>query len=278
MKLTKLLLMLAVLLPKTVLALSSDQTELLMESSGLDAMIEQLPQQMILGARGAYSTRGSQNESGEDFEVMSGAMLRAMDRLDLRSAMVEELAGNVSETDASVLLEFFQSELGAQIIQAEIDAGTPEAAADMQRRAQALLLSEERVELAQRMDRVVGATEIGMEVQESVMLAVVKGVANLKGQDPDDTQRVLDSIKEELEASFIARRGIISQTMVLTYVYTYKKLPIHDVKSYVDFLEQPESQKFYDIVIKTLVTGMELWAINFASEMFEATNANQPPV
>ena len=39
----------------------------------------------------------------------------------------------------------------------------------MQQRAQALLLSEQRVELAQRMDRVMRSTDIAMEVQEVVM-------------------------------------------------------------------------------------------------------------
>ena len=81
----------------------------------------------------------------------------------------------------------------------------------------------------------------------------------LQGQDSDYIEQVLSSVNNELQASYLSRRGIISQTMVLTYVYTYNKLPVDDVKSYVDFLEQTESQRFYDIVTNTLVSGMELW-------------------
>jgi hypothetical protein len=269
----KIIALITLLLPQVALALSNEQAEAIMESSGLSKMLERLPDQVVMGAQ------ASQNpNSGVDFDVMSAAMIRATDQLDLSGALLAELTSKVDEMDAEILLAFFQSDLGEQITQAEIDAGTPEAALEMQQRAQALLLSEQRVELAQRMDRVMRSTDIAMEVQEVVMVSVVEGMLGLQGQDSDYIEQVLSSVNNELQASYLSRRGIISQTMVLTYVYTYNKLPVDDVKSYVDFLEQTESQRFYDIVTNTLVSGMELWATTFAAEMVEATKNKVPAV
>jgi hypothetical protein len=269
----KIIALITLLLPQVALALSNEQAEAIMESSGLSKMLERLPDQVVMGAQ------ASQNpNSGVDFDVMSAAMIRATDQLDLSGALLTELTSKVDEMDAEILLAFFQSDLGEQITQAEIDAGTPEAALEMQQRAQALLLSEQRVELAQRMDRVMRSTDIAMEVQEVVMVSVVEGMLGLQGQDSDYIEQVLSSVNNELQASYLSRRGIISQTMVLTYVYTYNKLPVDDVKSYVDFLEQTESQRFYDIVTNTLVSGMELWATTFAAEMVEATKNKVPAV
>ena len=269
----KIIALITLLLPQVALALSNEQAEAIMESSGLSKMLERLPDQVVMGAQ------ASQNpNSGVDFDVMSAAMIRATDQLDLSGALLAELTSKVDEMDAEILLAFFQSDLGEQITQAEIDAGTPEAALEMQQRAQALLLSEQRVELAQRMDRVMRSTDIAMEVQEVVMVSVVEGMLGLQGQDSDYIEQVLSSVNNELQASYLSRRGIISQTMVLTYVYTYNKLPVDDVKSYVDFLEQTESQRFYDIVTNTLVSGMELWATTFAAAMVEATKNKVPAV
>ncbi len=172
-------------------------------------------------------------------EILDGALRNR----DYRGPIREALRAGLSEESAVELLGYMDSELGRQITAAELAASTPEAMREMQRRTRALMLSEERVAIARRIDATLGMSELLVELQDSTMRSLVRSALAAGAE-----RRGGGDLVEEFMATRPRRLAEASEYATASYVFTYRSIPVSGLRRYVQMLETDAAAEFYGIL------------------------------
>ena len=227
--------------------INSDSFNRLMALSGLHKQVAEFPGMVRAGVEQARQ-QGSPIPDAE-FDEVTRSIEGAYQPSEILSTIGLEVKNSISESEARDVLAWYESDLGRRITKAEEDASTPAAYRKMIREAQSLLADEKRVEIARKLDGLLNATDLAMQLQEDVGIAVF--IAISKVMNPDQPVHI-EAFKSRMLAQEQQLRANIEQLVIVSYVYSYKDIDIDSLEKYVEFNERPNTRHFNDSVIKGL--------------------------
>ncbi len=236
--------------------ISQGSLDKLITLSGVTKEVSHFPELLQLGLNQARQQAKQQNSpmSDGDFAEIKSAMAKGFQAADIVRAISGEVKGSVSEADAKAILAWLESDLGRKITKAEDDASDPAVYQKMAKSVDKLMADKERMQFAERLVKVLNSTEKMLEVQENLGVAMV--VAMSTASNPAQPVKAAD-IKAKIAPMLEQQRPTLEQSLLLSYVYTYRDIDMASLDKYVAFLEQPSSKRFHDSVMKGMSAGLE---------------------
>ncbi len=256
-------LLLLIALP--VRAATDAEFERLMELSGTTRQVEEFQRGVRLGLeQGASQGDGLPAEALKQMLAGVDEHIRADVILDeIRFAVLKRM----SREDVSRLLQWYESPLGQRITQAEIAAARPDSMEQMMAKADELLAMEERVAWAQRLDKLIGGTEMNMAIQQDTGAAVYRAL--IRTQRPDEPVD-LAPYNEQMAVVQPRLRDMMENLVILNIVHTYRDFDIETLTRYEAFLNEPLSVMFNKAVGNGMQTGIarvvDAWIIDIIED------------
>lgn len=223
----------------------------LMEISGLNHQIEQLPAMINAGVQ-----QGRNNGMDEDtFAKVSTAVGETHTAQAFAEKFKNGLQKNYDQERFAALLEMQRSPFAQKITQLEKEASTPEAMQQMQAYATTLEKnppSPTRLALVERLDKATAATSAALNIQlqtTQTMIAVL---------DPllPPEQRMKPGQKDEMLWQMqLQGRPMMQQFIGLHMLYAYRSLPDKELEQYIALHETDLGKWFVDLINKITVTA-----------------------
>lgn len=236
----------------------------LLDLSGLTKQVEQFPAVMKAGLQQAHQQGGSIPDA--EFAVMVNSIDESFDPGQMIKSIKLPLKKELSKKEAKKLIAWYESDLGKKITQAEEQASTPKGYQEMMASAQSLLANKERVAQAKKIDELVGATDMTMEVQKNTSVAIYS--AMLTAANPGKPLD-LEPIKAQIDSQMAQARASVEQMVIVSFVYSYRNIAIKDLKKYEEFLARPTTKKFNNTVIEAMMKSLESSIVNWAKKLGE---------
>lgn len=257
-----LLLVLLVAFSMPSLAAPSGQSvRSLLELSGISKQIAEFPSAMKQGFAQA-SQQGqipadlaSQLQQQIDVSLNDQRMLAGIEK-SVQQKMTEE--------EVDKLLSWYRSETGRLITAEEEKASEPAAQQEMMSQARQLMQDTPRVKMAQRINQAAGVTDITVEMQKQVSVAIFASLSRAMQpeQEPD-----LAGFKSQLNQVEPQLRQQMDQIVTLALVYTYRNLQPETIQAYENFLIQPATKKFNRTVMMSISESIEKVVLQWAANM-----------
>jgi len=243
-------------------AAGAEPVDRLIALSGLDIQVDQIPDAIKSGfLEGMHGGGGLPDD-------VALAIMESADKTLLPSVIIGEVRSayekSLNEQDMSLLLAWYESAAGKAIADAEEKASRPEAMLEMLDDARRLLDDTARVETAERLDRLLGATDKILQMQKSIMAATYASMATAAtpGTPPD-----LDGFKAQLDAETVRMRPGIHSYVIVSLVYTYRSVGDDILERYERFLGQSVTQKFNDATADAVNSGLKKIIIAWVGEV-----------
>lgn len=233
----------------------------LMALSGINKQVASFPDQVKAG----FLQGASQGGIGEErvsriLESADNTIMPATILSEMRSS----LAASLNDEETATLLKWYESDIGRRVTAAEEAASTPEAYEKMMKNAQMLMENDKRVQMAMRIDELVGGTKMGMEMQESSSVAIYSAMmAAMEPGKPVD----LEAYKKEMEKIEPQMREQMQSLVIVSFLYTYQPIGDDDMAKYEAFLSRPTTKKFNDSALSGLARGFDKVVKDWAGEL-----------
>tara|TARA_B110001450_G_C17564677_1_gene458262 strand:- start:167 stop:1000 length:834 start_codon:yes stop_codon:yes gene_type:complete len=238
--------------PLSYADVSDESINKLLELSGLTMQVDQFPDLIKAGMEQAKQ----QGTPIPDSEYSS--MVNSANESILPSEIIEgirvSLKKSINEKEAQKLLAWYESDLGKEITHAEESASTLEAYNQMMQSAQSLLENSERVEFANRLDLLLGATDMTMGIQEHTGIAVYSAI--MTAMQPG-TPLNIEPFKAQMDAASEQTRAAVKQMVTISFVYSYKNIETNKLKKYETFLNDFTTMKFNKTIMDSMNRGLE---------------------
>jgi len=216
-----------------------------MSLSGLNKQIAEFPGLVQAGIEQAYHQNPSIS-SGE-LADLKGVVAKAFMSEKFLNTISDEIRKTISEEEGKQLLSWYESSTGRQITVAEENASTPEAYQAMIREAQFLFSDKNRIDLAQKVDTLVGISDMTLQIQMDTAVAVFMSASSALNKN----QKInIDNFKNQLEAQKEQMRENIEKLTLLSFLYSYKNIEIDTLEEYINFISKPATMKFNESVVK----------------------------
>lgn len=250
---SKLLLVAALFLSSLSYAGVSDETiNRLLDLSGLTVQINQFPS-LIKAGMDQAKQQGTPLPDDE-FSLLVNSANDSIIPSEIIDQIKVALKKTMNEKEANKLLAWYESDLGKHITHAEEGASTYEGYQQMMQSAQTLLENTGRVEFANRIDVLMGATDMSMEIQEHTNIAVYSAI--MTAIQPDAPLNI-EPFKAQMDATSEQTRASVKQMVTLSYVYSYRDIATDSLKKYEAFLNEPATIKFNKTIIESMNRGLE---------------------
>ncbi len=159
------------------------------------------------------------------------------------------LLNNLNEEETLQLLSWYESELGRKIALLEEKSSTTEAYTEMMLMSERLLADSEHVKFAKKLDKLVGATDFSMKLQENTQRAVLSSI--FKALNPHKNFD-FDTLKLQMSKQHKQIRANIEQIVIVSFTYTYRNLNQGEIDEYTTFLESSASSKFNESTLNSI--------------------------
>jgi hypothetical protein len=195
--------------------------------------------------------------SDDEYRELEKTMVDAFKPSDILRVIGKQVAHSISEQDAEKMLAWYDSVLGRKISKAEQESSTPEASRGMHS-AVHLLHDKPRVLFAMKLDKLLHMTDMSMQFQiNAEVAAFVAFSTKMNKRRPAN----LKALRNRIAAGMQKQRYKARREVILSTVYTYRKIDMDSLEKYRAFLQSPPALRFN----KALMTGMD-------AGMTEATN------
>lgn len=238
--------------------LSDQSLNKLLALSGMNKQISALPEMVKAGAEQAKQQATAAQKkplmSDAEFSELKTAMADAFEPSAIIRSAGAEIKSNVSESDAKEMIVWFESDLGRKITKAEEGATTPAGYQEMMKSAQSPLSDEKRVKFAQKLDKLLNATDTAMKFRERTATAVFIAIST--AMHPNQPVNI-EGFKSQLSAAIQKGRGNVEQLIILSFVYSYKDIDMDSLEKYGQFLERSATKRFDDSGRKGMMAAMD---------------------
>lgn len=177
----------------------------------------------------------------------------------IRDHVVDALEQRYDPIYDAELKRWFASELGSAIRDEEIRAQTPDATSDLLEFIQASESqppNPERLELAHRLNRARGSSELSLRLLTEILRGTVVGtsiVSNMDGQAP-----TVAELEAMVESQIGPLDALLEQQMVASLLYTGRNFSLADNRAYLKHIESDAGRWFYSTTGEGLVGAMML--------------------
>ena len=204
-------------------------------------------------------------ELAEAWEIASDG---AFDPQRMISAMEENAGSKIDQEQLSTLHAFFDTPLGRKISALEIAATKQPSPEEKQAEGQAILAilperDPERLALYRRMVDGLGAIDIGESIAMNVVYALIAAVVGASGTTMSD---------EDLRGTVLKSMGPVRETVGKSVysgmAWTYRDVPIGELRRYAEFLETPAAARYYDVMMSAFGAVLTAEARTFGNRLF----------
>ncbi len=230
--------------PSAVWATDMATVRQLMEASGLQYQIDQLPGAIIEGAR-------SQSQDKQFDKAFASIIRSEINTAAISNEVRKGISEQLRSGDAERALNWWRSPLGQYFNEIESKVSTAEGVKAFETwlsNQQGSLASSRYRASLERLDRAVRASEysamVGESVAESMLLTLMNGSVSYAQQ-----QQTLEAAKNAVGAS---AKAYTSAFMA----YMYREVRISDLAEYIRFLESPAGQRFQTAASDSLVDAV----------------------
>lgn len=237
--------------------------EQLMEISGITAQYGDIPEDI------SASLQQQRQEfamlTDEDFNTLSATMLSIFNTPQILSSIRDEIDRTLTDKDIMQLMTWYNSDMGRKITRIEIDSSTQAAQRRMMALKELQLTKTKRVTFARRFDKMLNLSQFAAEYyeiqQEALMLALNQLMYPEQLVDPLDYKKQVARYRLEI-------REQAEEMIIVSVVYTYRKLSDKELEKYMEFNRQPYSVKLSEAVFNGALKAMR--------RMLEQLTQNQP--
>lgn len=233
----------------------------LLELSGLSQQITEFPNAMKSGiAQAAQQGQIPQNMATQMQQQIDVGLDEQLMLQGVRQSVQQQMTAN----EVQSLLRWYRSDNGRRVTAEEAKTSEPEAQQEMIAKARQLMQDQVRVTQAQRINKAAGVTDVTLELQRQVSIAIFAALsrATQPEQEPD-----LQAFKQQMAQLEPQLRQQLDQFVTLALVYTYRNLKPETVQAYENFLGQPATQKFNRTVMTSISRNIEQVVLRWAANM-----------
>jgi hypothetical protein len=232
--------------------------------SGLNDQLEQFPELMKRGMGDARDQSSGLSDSA------NALVLASIDQTILSSEIIDSirdaLRNDLSAVEAEQLLAWYESDLGKKFTSAEADSSGIDAESKILALEERLLANKERMDFAKRFDKLLGATDMNIELQKHSSIAIFSALMTAAHPEREiDISPFASQIVILSEQS----RPIVEKDVMLSFIYAYQDIETNKLEKYETFLNQNSTKKFNTIVIESMSAAIEKsiskWATSLAS-------------
>ncbi|MEM9621225.1 MAG: DUF2059 domain-containing protein [Pseudomonadota bacterium] len=215
----------------------------LMNQSGMVAVLEALPEQIISG----FEQAAPADDPG------MAEFARLVERTVSGAALVEQVSAalqeNLTRGDLKALNKWYATPMAQRITALENQAMDPEMMERTSAMLDSLMADEERVVMARELNDLVQASERAIQMAQMMQRALLAPM--MVDMDTLDQELLLQQVDAELEKN----RAEIDKYMAASSVATYASLDKTALQTYIDFLAQPAAQKFYSVSMDAMAAA-----------------------
>ena len=203
-------------------------------------------------------------------EAWSDAVQGSFDADKMEAAIESRMAGNLTEKDLSDLASFYASPLGKRVTALEIQASTPE---ERKRKkidgpkilAELQTKEPARLELYRKIMEDLSSVDMGEAIALNVAYAMTAGMLGAAGKPLKDEQ-IMGLVKQQAAKL----RETIEKNVMEGSAYTYRDLPLDELRLYSAFLLSPAGSRYYDQMLAAMAVVMGDEARSFGHRFFVA--------
>jgi len=214
---------------------SKDKTRIinqLIDDSGMKEMIEQLPAMVAV----SFDQQPPPPINRDKFDKFREHFIQVFDPVKIRRTVTNNFSAQYEAKRFSELLALVNSPLAKKMTALEVEASTPQAQQEMMQMGDVIMgeASPSRLELVQKLDEVMSATESGLDMQmmmtESMMINMNKIVPSTQRMTEEQLGQMLNQIR--MQSLFPAR-----QYMQLSFVYAYRTISDSELNEYIQLYQ-----------------------------------------
>lgn len=223
----------------TTPALASGQAETIVRLSPLGPIVEQSQAMMRTGIRDGLMATGQVDSLVA--ETIAGFGASAFDAARIRARLVNALTADLASNELQTVNEWYQSDLGQALSQAEARAASPAGWTIISESAPALrqqYKGSAREQLFKRYDQALGASEQATDTAIAVQLELAQAMAAFSENGS------ASAIRDRVQASRPIIQAEIADQVYLAYLHMYQSFPDEQLKTYVEFLESSAGRAF----------------------------------
>lgn len=222
----------------------------LMEASGLNHQIEQLPAMINAGLR-----QGRNGMDEDTFAQVSTAMGETHTAKAFTEEIKSSLNKNYDEVRFAAWLALVNSPFAQKMTQLEKEAITPEMMRNLQ--AYAATLDKDpptpaRLALVERMDKATAATSAALNIQLQTAQMIMSVLDPLLPPERRMTPGQKDDMLWQMQLQV---RPMIQQFIALNMLYAYRSLPDKDLERYIALYETDTGKWSVDLINRIMVAA-----------------------
>ncbi|WP_185976676.1 DUF2059 domain-containing protein [Catenovulum sediminis] len=241
---------------------SDEAIEKLLDASGISKQAAQYPQAVQAGFMQGVQQGAPIPKKTVDL-ILGSAQQKISPEVVL-GKVKERIKSSLTQAEINQLMDWYQSDTGRKIAQAEEKASTMQGYQEMMSQAQTLLGHTKRVETAKRIDDLVGATQFTMAVQEQSGVAVYSAIMFVVAPNqPLD----LAPYEAQMQAMAPQMKQSIEQMVTVSFVYSYQDIADSELASYEKFLAKPVTAKFNKLAMQGVNQGFQIVLADWAADI-----------
>jgi hypothetical protein len=219
----------------------------LMQKSGLNKQIEQIPLMMQAGMAQADQNQPSRKLTQKEMSDLNSMVAAAFNANAMNAAVQKHIQSNLAEKDIRAALAWLSSPLGEKITRLEEDASTPAAYTEMQAMADTLTKNTARAAQLRKLDSAVKGTESGVSVALNIQISLLTAMSSVM---PRDKRPSADEIKGQVNKNSAQMRSMVERETLQSFLYTYRTLTDAEVDRYIAFAESESGRKYHAATAK----------------------------
>ncbi|RUM41953.1 MAG: hypothetical protein DSY70_00290 [Desulfobulbus sp.] len=266
-----LLLLLITTLSTNVLAkeISQGSLDRLMNLTGLNAQMSLSPEAIAAGFESVLKQKGA--PVANDRVITTKKLLRSVFNPSLILADIKKnIQRDISEQEASELLNWYNSDAGKLITRREIDASRPGAVNEMLSQASSLFANKKLIDIVNRIDTVAKVSETVFLFSKNTLQSLV--LSSTIATNPSISEQGIKNLKIKLSEQDEQLQAKTKENSLMSLAYAYQNVDEQILEKYIAFLQQESSQKLTSDVLQSLRLTYQKALIEFAHKLIDELN------
>ncbi|WP_170324893.1 DUF2059 domain-containing protein [Ruegeria arenilitoris] len=239
-----LLLMTVVMLPAPTFAAGRDRIEAFLTTTGFDVALESI----------AFASASAPQMLGIDPEGFGSDWTRLTEEVfnteDMHETAVAILEQTLSDEALNHAVEFYASDLGQRLVEAENASHMIEDDEATQKEGQEIVAGlikngSKRVESLKRMNAAIDSSGTALRALQEVQLRFLLAAS---ASGVIDLQLSADELRQMMKQNETSMRQALQLSALAGAAYTYQDFSDADVIAYAEALEQPLMQEVYELL------------------------------
>lgn len=229
-------------------AMAAPSAQQVLSASPIDDIVDRYPAMMSEGIR--EGLKRSQQLPPMVADTIGYVVTSSFSAADIEQQIVSNLDRDLSGKQLEAVEGWYATPVARKISAVEIAASDPAAWQQIQTKAPELnkkYKGTDRARIFERFDRAARATESAVDTTIAVQLGLATAMAAFRNDSAN-----YDELKQKIENQRGAIRGVVEQQVYDSYLHTYEKVSLQEMRLYIDFLESDSGSAFSKSVTQSI--------------------------